>query len=76
MQAATWAPPLCGPFFTAGPPQGKSAPMGAASPKGAAWGSFHLLRLMNMKRPTLLQGLAILAAIGLLLRLLLSRYTA
>jgi hypothetical protein len=31
---------------------------------------------MKLKRPTLLQGLAILAVIGLLLRLLLSRYTA
>jgi len=31
---------------------------------------------MKLKRPTLLQGLAILAALGLLLRLLLSRYTA
>lgn len=31
---------------------------------------------MKLKRPSLLQGLAILAALGLLLRLLLSRFTA
>jgi len=34
------------------------------------------VKIMNLKRPTLLQGLAVLAALGLLLRLLLSRYTA